>query len=107
MGHSVPVYSTNLRPVPTVESNQWVYDVCSKAGKTEPNWPDTSASESHPSIMTLRTEPHSKYLLLGIKSGMTDKELLDNSKLCNREQTPADTAGNLLFANSRESWRTT
>ena len=26
--------------------------------------------------MTLRTEPHSKYLLSGIKSGMTDKELL-------------------------------
>ena len=25
---------------------------------------------------------------------------LDNSKLCNREQTPADTAGSLLFGNS-------
>lgn len=129
--------------------------------------------ESHPLIMTLRTKSHSKYLLIGIRSGMTDKELvgahwfgidwshkpiqftakelaefcaaqnspiqcrtearpsriferhtrseneqsgvrrhlrreeLDNSKLCNREQTPADTAGNLLFANSRESRRTT
>jgi hypothetical protein len=26
--------------------------------------------------MTLRTKPNSKYLLIGIKSGMTDKELL-------------------------------
>ena len=29
--------------------------------------------------MTMRTTSHSKYLLIGIKSGMTDKELLEGA----------------------------